>query len=60
MRYELPIDPPEDEVLGYDWQGGELYGYEEGFLIDGSFVREEDSAEYLKEKYPLVTIEDTL
>lgn len=45
------LDPPEDEIIGYDWKGNELYGYEFGFIIDGEFVCEEEVLEYIESQY---------
>lgn len=45
------LDPPEDKIVGYDWQGNELYGYEFGFMIDGEFVCEDDIVEYIESIY---------
>lgn len=59
MREELPIDPPEEVTYGYDWQGYELYGYEEGFVIDGEFVPIEDAGEYLTMVYGLNSSADS-
>lgn len=46
-----PIDPPEETIVGFDWKQGELYGYEEGFVIDGEFVPKDDAERYLEETY---------
>lgn len=54
--WEVPdrdINPPEPDVLGYDWKGQEIYFYQEGFLIDGEFVPVEDAQDYLKDRYGL-------
>ena len=45
------LDPPEDKIIGYDWKGHELYGYEFGFMIDGEFVCEDDIVEYIESVY---------
>lgn len=52
------VDPPEETIVGYDWQQGELYGYEEGFVIDGQFVPKEDIESYVTEQHTLVNAED--
>lgn len=57
-NFELPINPPNESLAGHDWQGLELYGYEDGFVIDGEFVPEEDAIEYLTAIYGTTTAEE--
>lgn len=58
MRNEAPTDPPEEKVYGLDWNNLELYGYEEGFMIEGEFVPVEDAEEYLEDRYGKTKVED--
>ena len=44
-------NPQEQEPVGYDYKGRELYGYEEGYHIDGEFVRVEDLEEFADEEF---------
>lgn len=44
--------------MGRDWRDRELYGYEEGYMIDGEFIPEDDVTDYLEENYGLQRSED--
>lgn len=52
------IEPPEETIVGFDWQEGELYGYEEGFVIDDQFIPKEDAVAYLSEEHNIQTAEE--
>ncbi|WP_277631356.1 hypothetical protein [Atopococcus tabaci] len=55
---ELSVDRPEERISGYDWREEELYGYEEGYYIDGEFVRKEDLEAWAEAKSGLTTAEE--
>lgn len=55
MGFERMVDrnlePPEEKVIGYDWEEQELYGGEYGYMIDGEFVMEDDIGKYIEANY---------
>lgn len=54
------LEPSEGNIVGYDWKGGELYGCEHGFMIDGEFVIDDEAVEYLEEMHGLVLSGDVM
>ena len=54
------LEPPEEEVVGFDWRGNELYGYEFGFVIDGEFVCEDEVLEYIECEFNSVISGDVM
>lgn len=54
------LEPVEDPILGYDWKGNELYGYEYGYDTEVGFVPEEDVTEYVENTYGLIMFNDTV
>lgn len=57
---DLNLDSPSNMVIGFDWKGEELYGYESGFLIDGEFVCEDDILLYIEKNHDIVLSIDVL
>lgn len=55
---DLPPEPPEDDIVGYDYKDMELYGNETGIMVDGEFIHEDDIKEYMIEAFGLVTSEE--
>lgn len=64
MGFERMIDrklqPPKENIVGYDWQGGELYGNEYGYMIDGEFVIDDEIVEYIESISDLVISGDVM
>lgn len=54
------LDSPSDMVIGFDWKGEELYGYESGFFIDGEFVCEDDILLYIEKNHDIALSIDVL
>lgn len=53
------LEPPEDKVYGYDWNGMEIYRGDQYRIIGGDKVLEDDVDEYLRNLYltePPVTL----
>lgn len=54
------LEPPKENIVGYDWQGGELYGNEYGYMIDGEFVVDDEIVEYIESMSDLVISGDVI
>lgn len=54
------LEPPRERIVGYDWKGNELYGYEFGFMIDGEFVCEDEVLEYIESQFNPVVSGDVM
>lgn len=54
------LEPPEENIAGYDWKGDELYGNEYGYMIDGKFVIDDEVIEYMESFSDLVVSGDVM
>ena len=54
------LEPEEDPIAGYDWEGNELYGHEYGYDTELGFVPEEDVVDYVAKSYILNMFQDTI
>lgn len=54
------LEPPNEKIVGYDWKGEELYGYEDGYMINGEFVISDDIIEYTESMNELVIASDAM
>ena len=54
------LEPEEEQIMGLDWQGNELYGHEYGYNTDMGFVPEDDVAEYVSREFNLIMFQDTI